>query len=63
MMVSWETGELLVEEVQQGKDSGVKRLAERQPEEMGPGKRMFCPEVPQKVWKGQGTNAVVKDLK
>lgn len=38
-MVSWdgETGELLVEEVQQGKDSGVKRLAERQPEEMGPG--------------------------
>lgn len=44
MMVSWdgETGELFVEEVQQGKESGVKRLAERQPEEMskeemGPG--------------------------
>lgn len=41
MMVSWETGELLVEEVQQGKDSGVKRLAERQPEEMGPGNSPF----------------------
>lgn len=21
----------------------------------------ICPEVPQKVWKGQGTNAVVKN--
>lgn len=39
MMVSWdrETGELFIEEVQQGKASGVKRLAEEQPEEMGPG--------------------------
>lgn len=44
MMVSWDggTGGLFIEEVQQGKDSGVKRLAEKQPEEMsheelGPG--------------------------
>lgn len=44
MMVSWdrETGELFIEEVQQGNDSRVKRLAEKQPEEMsneemGPG--------------------------
>lgn len=44
MMVSWdgETGELFIEEVQQDKDSRVKRLDERQPEEMsneeiGPG--------------------------
>lgn len=36
MMVSWdrETGELFIEEVQQGNDSRVKRLAEKQPKEM-----------------------------
>lgn len=36
-----ETGELFIEEVQQGEDSGVKRLDEKQSEmskeEMGPG--------------------------